>query len=254
MRPMTRRLFLLSSATIPVACAMNRGSIPPERAAGLRAPKLGQSWRYAKHDLISRALVDVEVDRIAAVGKTIDIDSRTEGSEAKASSPSSFWGTNWLRRYFDRAKPSMVLPSEVQAPWGMVLVDPHWNHVQVYEAPIPLWPTELVPGWHSHIRSKYKTAESGNEMRWEQTMKAETWETVTVPAGQFKALRYVNAISFRDADPARADSKRRETIWFAPEVGRWIARESSGQYYLDDSVDDQPHNESGYRWELLEWM
>jgi hypothetical protein len=253
MAPMTRRFFLLSSAAIPAACAMNRGNVPPAPTAAIRAPKVGQSWRYAKHDLISRALLDVEVDRIAAVGKTVDIESQTEGSDAKPASPSAFWGTNWLRRYFDRAKPSMVLPSEVQAPWGMVLVDPHWNHVQVYEAPIPLWPTQLVPGWHSHIRSKFKTAESDNEMGWDQTMKAEGWETVTVPAGQFTALRYLNAISFKDPDPARTNSKRHETIWFAPEVGRWVARESAGQYYLDNSVDDSPHNENGYRWELLEW-
>jgi hypothetical protein len=46
---------------------------------------------------------------------------------------------------------------------------------------------------------------------------------------------------------------RQETLWFAPEVGRWVARESTGSYYLDDSLVDQPYNESGFRWVLLEW-
>jgi hypothetical protein len=36
-------------------------------------------------------------------------------------------------------------------------------------------------------------------------------------------------------------------------VGRWVARESSGTYYIDDSAGDTPYNESAYRWELLEW-
>jgi len=28
----------------------------------------------------------------------------------------------------------------------MVLVDPHWDLVQVYKTPIPLWPMQLQPG------------------------------------------------------------------------------------------------------------
>ncbi len=31
---------------------------------------------------------------------------------------------------------------------------------------------------------------------WSQTMKAHAWESITVPAGQFKALRFTNSISF----------------------------------------------------------
>jgi hypothetical protein len=60
-------------------------------------------------------------------------------------------------------------------------------------------------------------------------------------------------IQFQNGDIARRDSVRRETLWFAPEVGRWVARESTGSYYLDDSWVDQPYNESGFRRELLEW-
>jgi hypothetical protein len=48
-------------------------------------------------------------------------------------------------------------------------------------------------------------------------------------------------------------SIRRETMWFAPEIGRWVERESVGTYYLDDSVDDTSLNESSYRWKLSEW-
>jgi hypothetical protein len=219
----------------------------------VRAPVVGQSWQYAKHDLFTRALVDTEVDLVSAVGKTIDIDARTQGSDKSDAAQGSLWGLGWLHRYFSHAQPSAALPSEVQAPWGMVLVDPHWNQLQVYEAPIPLWPAKLQPGWETRILSKYKTAESNREFRWEQTMKAEAWETVTVAAGQFKTLRYVNSIRFGDIDPARTDSVRHETLWIAPEVGRWVARESKGTYYLDDSVDDQPHSENSYRWELEQW-
>jgi hypothetical protein len=135
----------------------------------------------------------------------------------------------------------------------MVAVDPHWSQVQVYETPIPLWPTQLRPGWQTRVSTKYKTPTNQDGLPWDQTMKAHAWETISVPAGQFRALRYTNMIHFRSGDFSRADSVRQETLWFAPEVGRWIARESTGSYYLDDSLVDQPYSESGFRWELLEW-
>jgi hypothetical protein len=84
-------------------------------------------------------------------------------------------------------------------------------------------------------------------------MKAHAWEPITVPAGRFTALRFTNLINFGHSDVARTDSVRHETLWFAPEVGRWVARESRGSYNDDDSAVDTPYNENGFRWELLEW-
>jgi hypothetical protein len=232
---------------------MNRAGVPATKADGaVRTPQVGQSWRYAKHDLITRTVLDIEVNAVSAVGPTVAIDSRSDDGATVKSAPAS-WGMGWLRRYIRRDRPDGPLPGEVQAPWGRILVDPHWGHVQAYEAPLPLWPSELRPGWKTRVRSQYKSDQSDREMRWDQTMKAESWETISVPAGQFKVLRYVNSIRFRDADQSRQDSMRHETIWFAPEVGRWVARESSGSYYFDDSVDDRQQNEIGFRWELLGW-
>ena len=256
MATMNRRVFLLAAAALPAGCALGRRGAGPAAAApaarDIRPPAAGQSWNYVKHDLFTHAVVDNQIDRVAAVGRTIDIDSHTEAHAADAAKTSA-WGMNWLRQYFDHPQPDAALPSEVQTPWGSVLVDPHWRQVQVFENPIPLWPARLEPGWHAHIQSLYKTVDSLTGLRWDQTMKAEAWETITVPAGRFTALRYVNLINFRDSDPNRADSVRRETVWFAPEVGRWVARESTGSFYVDDSVVDQPYNENSYRWELQSW-
>lgn len=135
----------------------------------------------------------------------------------------------------------------------MLVLDPHWGQVQVYQTPIPLWPARLEPGWRTHISTHYKTPADQDVLPWHQTMKALAWETVTVPAGQFKALRFTNHIEFKHGDFSRTDSVRIETIWIAPEVGRWVARESQGIYYFADSRIKQPYNENAYRWELLEW-
>ena len=251
MRTITRRAFVLASAALPLGCAADRpGAVPGAPAPDVRQPATGQTWRYTKHDMFTGALVDNEVDQVAAVNHVIDVSSRTERGDGTEAPPSATGG--WWRKYFEHPK-SAALPSEIQSPWGMVLVDPHWGQAQVYDAAIPLWPTVLQPGWRTRFKSTYKISEAGAALYWDQSMKAEAWETVSVPAGQFKALRYINLIHFASSDAGRTDSVRRETVWFAPEVGRWVARESRGSYYLDDSVDDTQAVENAYRWALLSW-
>jgi len=227
-------------------------AVRPASTAGVRAPAVGQSWRYAKQDFYSKTLIDDQVDRVAAVGSTVDIESSSEA--AKNAPAESSWGTSWLRKYIPhRDTPAGPLPSEVQEPWGRILVDPHWSQVQVYETPVPLWPAQLVPGWHTYVNTKYKSPSNDEGLPWEQTMTARNWETITVPAGKFRALRFTNLINFRSVDFSKDAAQRQETVWFAPEVGRWVARESAGTYYIDDSSVDTPYNESAYRWELIEW-
>jgi hypothetical protein len=255
MAHVTRRVFLLSSAALSVGCAMGRSGADAtaQPAQNVRQPVVGQSWHYAKHDIFTHAVVDEQVDRVAAVDHSVEIDSSYQAANEENAGKSR-WGTALLRKYLGhRDSPAGALPSEIQDPWGMVAVDPHWGQVQVYETPIPLWPAQLRPGWQTRVRTKYKTPTNQDGMPWDQTMKAHVWETISVPAGQFRALRYTNRIQFRSGDFSRTDSVRQETLWFAPEVGRWVARESTGSYYLDDSLVDQPYEEGGFRWELLEW-
>jgi hypothetical protein len=244
----TRRIFLLSSAALPLGCAMHGGGTMPAPAAAVRRPQVGQSWRYAKRDVFTHSIVQTQIDEVTAVDHSVEIGSRTEGDTDKDSAETASKG--WWRKYFHHPLEAKTLPGEVQEPWGEVRVDPHWRQVQVYEQPIPLWPTRLEPGWKYHVNTQYKTSDEAG-LSWVQTMRAEAWETIDVPAGQFKALKYSNLINFTSSDSARTGSVRRETIWFVPEIGRWAARESTGTYFHDESVDDQQINESGYRWELL---
>lgn len=254
MTQLSRRGFVLSVVAASAGCAMRtRGLSASEApAAAVRLPLVGQSWRYARYDLVSGAFVDIQVDRVAAVGSNVDIDSHSEsGKDADFARKS--WGTQLLGKFRGSEASNVALTKEIQDPWGMVLVDPHWDRAQVYERPIPLWPAQIQPGWRARFRTQYKTLASDSALPWEQTMQAQRWETISSPAGQFRTLRFTNVINFTHPDPGRANSMRRETMWFAPEIGRWVARESLGTYYLDDSIDDTPRNESAYRWQLLEW-
>jgi hypothetical protein len=255
MAHVTRRFFLLSSAALPAGYALGRPAVDatPQAAQNVRQPVAGQSWRYSKHNLYTKRVVDEQVDRVATVNSSVEINSSYK-SAGKERPPPNGWGADLLRKYI--AEPQAhtgELPSEIQDPWGMVVVDPHWGEVQVYEMPIPLWPVQLEPGWQTHFATRYKTPADQGSLPWDQTMKAQAWEAVTVPAGRFKALRFTNEIKFTATDFSRTDSVRRETLWFAPEVGRWVARESRGSYYVADSTIMQPYNENGYRWELVEW-
>src|SRR6266853_5999893 len=85
MRTLTRRSFLIASAALPVGCAANRldvGIAAPASLTAVRPPMPGQTWRYAKHDFFTGALLDIQVDRVSAVDRTIDIASHTEGDSA----------------------------------------------------------------------------------------------------------------------------------------------------------------------------
>jgi hypothetical protein len=133
----------------------------------------------------------------------------------------------------------------------LVLVDPHWAQLQVYEKPIPLWPPELRPGWSTTVGTRYMVPDNEQIMPWQLTMHAHRWESIATPAGHFTVLFYTNLIDFRYANASgRIAGQRKERIWFAPEVGRWVARESSGTFYQDVA---EPFTEDGYRWELLSW-
>jgi hypothetical protein len=254
MLKITRRSFLLGSVALSMDCTTRPLAADPLSVTHLspvvRPPGIGQSWRYARHDGITGKIIDVQVDRVSALDRTVDIESWSEAAPVDAR-PAS-WGARWLRPFERAASHSSSLPSEVHEPWGMILVDPHWDLVQVYKRPIPLWPTELRPGWRSLVNTQYQTTQA-TDLPWQQTMTAHGWENISVPAGQFMALRYTNLINFRHSDFSWTNAVRRETLWLAPEVGRWVARESRGTYYHDDSVADQAFMENSYRWELLNW-
>lgn len=248
----TRRAFLLSAAAVAVG-RVARGTTseaPMGAATKVRQPAVGQSWRYAKHDFFTGAMVDTQVDRVSAVSQTIAIESHSETTkDTPIVYPS--WGATWSQKYMGHDRPPDPLPSEIQEPWGMVLIDPHWTQLQAYEKPIPLWPAQLRPGWSTTVGTYYKIPDSTDALPWQLTMHALRWESITVPAGRFTALRYFNLVNFRYTNiSGRNAAQRKENIWFAPEIGRWVVRESSGTFRQDVAEE---FNESSYRWELLNW-
>jgi hypothetical protein len=243
----SRRHILLTGSALLTGCSLPRrwdaGAVaPPAHPVAVRAPVTDQWWRYAKRDGLSGKLLESQVERVAEINGSVTIRRHSETEPA----------TSGSEKYFQSpARPPRDLPFEVQEPWGQILVDPHWDLVQVYSTPIPLWPPLLQSDTREVFNVRYRTAAQSGEMAWLQTMIGRGWEKVRVPAGEFTALRYTNEISFTHTDYARWQSVRSETIWLAPEVGRWVARKSSGTYW--GTPAPYPINEDFSRWELLEW-
>jgi hypothetical protein len=214
---LSRRLFIAASAIAPVGCG-----IPISRDEGIpvaapmpppvvRPPQIGQEWRYLERDFFSGKTRGVVIEHISSIGKTITVSRSDE------------YGS--------------PLPSEIQGPHGMVITDPHWGKVLNFNPPIPLWPQQMSSSWNKEVFSKY--AVSGypqNKNDWQLYMSAHGWEKITVPAGEFITLRFQNLINFENNDPNIVNSIRRETIWFAPQIGRWVARESSGSFQIQGQI------------------
>ena len=91
MTHLSRRFLLLSAAAASAGCALRaRGILSDDKpAAAVRAPLVGQSWCYAKYDLISGAFVENQTDRVATVSGAVAIESHSDlGKDANSAHPS----------------------------------------------------------------------------------------------------------------------------------------------------------------------
>jgi len=218
----------------------------------VRPPAPGQHWRYRTSDGLSGKPLGVVRESVAAVGGDVVIERLLEGS-APGPAEAATSGQAIIEQYGNRPPPAQTLPPEVQRPWGLLEMDPHWDLPQIYLEPVPAWPAELRPGWRRFVNTRYTVRAGAAALSWQQTTRAEAWEQVTVPAGSFTALRYSQQIVFTHTDWARIHCSREETLWLAPEVGRWVRRTSRGSYYVNDTIDTTPYDEEPRNWELMEW-
>lgn len=226
---LTRRTLLASAALLPVACtslSYERG-IPisqPKPLPVIRPPQLGQSWTYIKKDMFSGKTLDVITEQLTKLSPTITVDRVTASGNR--------------------------LPSEIQTSWGMVATDTQWSRLLNFSPSLPLWPEQLSTAWAKQITTKYSVAGyPESRLHWQEYMSVHGWEKITVPAGEFVALRFQTLINYESDDANKVDCIRRETVWFVPQIGRWVAREASGSYQIQGQIG-AVILEGSYRWEL----
>ena len=228
---LSRRTFIASAALAPVACGVPLGyerGVPvaqPNPLPLIRPPQVGQQWTYIKRDVFDGKSLGLITERVASIGSTIVIERTNENGDR--------------------------LPDEIQGPWGMIAKDPHWGRVINFNPAIPLWPQTLSATWNRQLSTKYSIAGYPDSLYgWQLYMSAHGWEKITVPAGQFLALRYQSLINYENSDPDKVNCIRKETAWFSPAIGRWVARESSGTYNIQGQIEAEILEDS-IQWQLV---
>ena len=229
---LSRRTFIATAALAPVACgslSYERG-IPvaqPKPLPAVRPPQVGQEWNYIKKDVFNGKMLGVINERVASIGSTIVIERMTT----------------------DGAR----LPSEIQTSWGMVATDTQWPRLINFNPSLPLWPEQLSTTWAKQFITKYSIAGyPESRMNWQEYMSVQGWEKITVPAGEFVALRFQTLINYESDDPNKVDCIRKEIVWFAPQIGRWVARETSGSYQIQGQIG-VVLLEGSYQWQLTSY-
>jgi len=232
--PLRRWIILVLPISL-VACISSqpypRGVIEaqPKNTPAVRAPKVGQEWVYQVRNVFNSEIIDTVTEKVVAVGDQV----RIARSGIKAG----------------------PLPDEIQAPWGFVMQDPHWQPAQKFLKPIPLWPLQLQEGWSGFFTSQYQALNypDGNYY-WGLGMTALQWERVKTPAGEFLSLHVQNeAPNFISNDLFRVGNQRQEELWFSPEIGRWVIRRSSGRYITPGVYWANAYWEDFLEWELISW-
>jgi len=217
-------VLAITACGAPLGYETGNSISAPNPLPAVRTPQVGQEWVYSKKNVFNGKELAIITERVSSIGDQIVI-SRTTADGGQ-------------------------LPSEIQGPWGMIATDPHWSRVISYNPAIPLWPQNLSGNWSKQVNTKYEIAGySGNFYNWTLYMSSSGWEQITVPAGTFFALRFQNLINFENADPNKVDCIRKETIWFAPQIGRWVARESTGSCRIQGQISNESLEDT-IQWQL----
>lgn len=223
-----RRLLGAGLAGATVAIASGCAGPPIERLPDQPLPpaqvSVGEFWRYERIDgyngrrlgeVIARVEETVPRLRIAL----LDTDGRRIGDE--------LYGQ----------------------PWD-VIQEPFYETVQIFLEPVPMLPPSGRTGdarWHY---ASWREPGSDRRHRWDVRNAADGWERLRVPAGEFVVLRVTRDITFSHPDFNRLRPWRRETLWYAPALGRWVQREWTGWFLRPG--ERFVTREDFVRWRLIE--
>ncbi|MFN4004786.1 MAG: hypothetical protein ACK4J1_08735 [Hylemonella sp.] len=228
-----RRHALLTLLALPAGCAIQplpplrtQPAAPPDGPVLLRSPAIGQHWTYRKYNGFNSTLLATETDEVVALAPHVVV-----------------------RRQSDNG----LVAEEWQHPWGQVQRDLSWDHVQTYEQPLPLAPRRLEPGATYRLQTHYRI--DGYSYRYwiDARARAVGWEYLELPAGRLRTLRIEAFIRLQHHDISRFETIRRDTLWLAPDIGRWAARDVQGEYLIPDDNGSYRGLEAHHRWELTAW-
>ncbi len=221
------RAILLIPALLLVACASGPRPVAGD-APRLDMPAVGEVWRYRElNGFRNEPVADVAFTVTRADAGGIDLAVGVSGT------PLSALRDGQTERY---ARPWDVTEDAI-------------DRVRRYEPALPLLRADVPVGVRVDDHARVERPPTRRQENWTTLSRFVGWETVTVPAGSYRAARYERVTSYFDADVFRWRTERRETIWYAPEVRHWVKREVSGSW-------TRPIWQRGRRWDLMrdDWI
>lgn len=191
--------FLLAAALIG-ACA---SPYPPAQApvAVVAAPalKAGDTWEYAQINPYNGLLARTLTDTLKPSAGGFVVERRSD-------------------------QPADPLQTEmIAAPWRET-AEASGTARRAFSAPLSRIPFPIAPGqtWREQVTM---TDAGGVAYVWRSTGRAQGWERIRTPAGEFVALRVERYMTLGDYDYTWSDTQVVETYWYAPEVKRWVRLE-----------------------------
>ena len=118
---------------------------------------------------------------------------------------------------------------------------------------MPLWLDPLVTGASQSLDTRYTSGTSALRYWIQAQIQVLGRETVALPLGTFETIRIEKRIRQTHADSGKLFLQRRETLWLAPEVGRWVVRETDGHFRRSGKKLDEGR-EDHFRWVLTAWV
>ncbi|MFZ9676795.1 MAG: hypothetical protein ACO3BH_00420 [Quisquiliibacterium sp.] len=200
-----RRLILAAgSSALLGACAMP--TAVPAPASPLAPPRVrvGDRWRYGVVDLYRNQLIDELTMQVITIEPQLRLSvTASDGSQRS---------------------------QEVYVDAWRAIQDPFYDLTAIFRAANPLLPSPLQQGANLRLTNAWKPPGKSGWLFWSEWIDALQWELVSVPAGDFTALRVLRRIAYDHPDVFRLSNERTETLWYAPQVNRWVRREWTGSY------------------------
>ena len=182
----------LAAAALASACILATPSVFGQAAA---APAFGAgaSWTYREINSYNRLPVGNVTRQVTAATGEIRVVSRTGDSRVDTQA--------------DFARPGFLLNGTLN------------DRAQgALEPPLQVMPFPLEPGqrWTQTVKRQDPLTREMRDVRVDGRVIG--WETVRVPAGEFRALKVERRMWLGDWDQFRGETWRAETEWYAPEV------------------------------------
>jgi hypothetical protein len=238
MNPIGRRSLLKTTCLLGAAVALPSGFVgcatpdfvdAPRSAGNRPRVKVGDQWVYAEINRYNNLPLATVTQRATTIDPIIRISNTAKVGDRIVDRPEEIYDSLWT-----------------------IKQEPAYDVVQIFERPLPFLPTALEAGNREVFQTSYKVDGVNRLFYWRSQLFAAGWERVQVPAGDYVALRVERTSWFAHFDTFRTESVRRDTLWYAPEVNRWVRREWTGEYRGPNSRR-LPQREDWVRWDLLSY-